>query len=453
MNFLRRSPLTKAVVLFFFFSLLINSSVEARTVSASANGFLPAIDPSGYFTVYGSQTMQPWRYHFGAFFNYARNPLEVGVGGIRRAGVIDNLIMGDFFGSIGITDWWQIGADMPVALLEDFNDLGKGSSERTIKLGDARVESKLRLLDIDRHKVGISIQPFILLPTGSGNYLVGNNQFAGGAKLIADVDIFRRVNLALNIGYMRRARAVILNTLIDNDIVQFGLGAKVRTWDWLELVGEAYGSTNMNNFFKAEEETPLEFDGGARFILPKPDGLVITAGGGAGMTFGYGSPDVRLLVGLSYPNPKRVNLPEAPPPPPEEVLAKVEKQKIIITKKIHFEFDKSTIRPISFPILDAVVDVLKQNADVKKVRVEGHCDAKGTDAYNMKLSQRRADAVMAYLTTHGITSDRIVSVGYGKSRPIDDNKTDEGRARNRRVEFIILEQEGLPETIPQTTSP
>ena len=141
-------------------------------------------------------------------------------------------------------------------------------------------------------------------------------------------------------------------------------------------------------------------------------------------------------------------VPEPPPPPMEEALAKVEK-KIIITKKIHFEFDKAVIRPISFRILDAVVDILKTNTGIRKVRVEGHCDYKGSDAYNMRLSQRRVNAVRQYLMAHGIEGDRLVAVGYGESRPIATNETAEGRARNRRVEFTILEQEGVSDDAPE----
>ena len=159
------------------------------------------------------------------------------------------------------------------------------------------------------------------------------------------------------------------------------------------------------------------------------------------MTFGYGAPDFRAILGVSYLKPRRADLP--PPPPPEEAVAKVEKKKIVITKRIHFEFDKSVIRPISFRILDAVVDIMKENPDIRKVRVEGHTDSKGSDAYNIKLSQRRSNSVRDYLISHGIEADRLVGVGYGETRPVATNDTAEGRAQNRRVEFTILDQEGI----------
>ncbi len=114
-------------------------------------------------------------------------------------------------------------------------------------------------------------------------------------------------------------------------------------------------------------------------------------------------------------------------------------EKIVITQKIHFEFDRDTIRPISFPILDDVADLLNRNPQIAHLRIEGHTDWIGSDAYNQNLSQRRANSVRAYLIKKGIAADRLVAVGYGESRPIADNNSVIGRAKNRRVEFTVLD--------------
>jgi outer membrane protein OmpA-like peptidoglycan-associated protein len=108
-------------------------------------------------------------------------------------------------------------------------------------------------------------------------------------------------------------------------------------------------------------------------------------------------------------------------------------------QKIHFEFDRSTIRPISYPILDDVADLLMRNPQIHHVRIEGHTDWIGSDAYNMGLSQRRADSVRTYLINKGIDPSRLIAVGYGETRPIADNNTVLGRAKNRRVEFTVLD--------------
>lgn len=430
-------------VLIATITLISPAGAWARATSATANTFWPALDDTRYFSIYGSQTLQQWQYRTGAYFHYANDPLEVGLAGVRRFGVIDHLLVGDFFGSIGFTDWFTAGLSIPVALYEDFNNIATGTSEKTLRMMDTRLDLKFRLLDIDRHKIGIAVIPYMFFPTGSGSRFVGNNSFAGGLKGVLDAALGDRVQLALNLGYMARDRVVILNTEVD-DMFTYGLGVSVRAVkNWMDVIAEVYGSTNVTEFFERESELPLEVDAGFRFNLPKPEGLQITAGGGVGLTFGYGTPDFRAILGVSYLKPRRVELPPPPPPPVEEAEVVRAKEKIVITKKVHFEFDKAVIRPISFRILDAVVDIMKQNPDIRKVQVEGHCDAKGSDAYNIKLSQRRANAVRDYLIAHGIEADRLVAIGYGETRPVADNGTAEGRARNRRVEFTILEQQGV----------
>src|SRR4026208_1254506 len=92
--------------------LMTPAAAWARATSASANTFIPAIDDSPYISTYGSQTLQQWQFRTGAYFNYANDPLEVGLASVTRFGVIDHLFMGDFFGSVGFTDWFEMGLDI-----------------------------------------------------------------------------------------------------------------------------------------------------------------------------------------------------------------------------------------------------------------------------------------------------------------------------------------------------
>ncbi len=113
---------------------------------------------------------------------------------------------------------------------------------------------------------------------------------------------------------------------------------------------------------------------------------------------------------------------------------------IEITKQVDFEFDKAIIVPKSYPILDEVVKLLKANPEIKLLSVEGHTDNVGIAEYNERLSASRAEAVVQYLVGHGIASKRLVSKGWGTRKPKATNDTDEGRAKNRRVEFHIVTQ-------------
>jgi outer membrane protein OmpA-like peptidoglycan-associated protein len=119
-------------------------------------------------------------------------------------------------------------------------------------------------------------------------------------------------------------------------------------------------------------------------------------------------------------------------------LIVVTAKEIRITQQIHFEFNKAKIRPESFPILDAIVDVLKDNGKMS-LEIQGHTDNVGNAPYNKKLSQERSESVRAYLVAHGIAVSRLTAVGYGMSQPVVPNNTPANRALNRRVQFIRTE--------------
>ncbi len=104
---------------------------------------------------------------------------------------------------------------------------------------------------------------------------------------------------------------------------------------------------------------------------------------------------------------------------------------------IFFDFNKSDLQRSSYPELERVVHLMKANPTME-VEIAGYTDSKGTDAYNLDLSKKRADAVKEYLLRNGIASNRITAKGYGKDNPISTNDTEEGRADNRRVEFVVL---------------
>lgn len=108
-------------------------------------------------------------------------------------------------------------------------------------------------------------------------------------------------------------------------------------------------------------------------------------------------------------------------------------------KNIYFDFDKTTLKKESFTELNKVVDFLKQNSSVE-VEIAGHTDNKGSDDYNANLSQGRSQAVVDYLISQGIEDYRLTAHGYGESKPIDTNDSDDGRANNRRVEFTVVKK-------------
>lgn len=108
-------------------------------------------------------------------------------------------------------------------------------------------------------------------------------------------------------------------------------------------------------------------------------------------------------------------------------------------KNIYFDFDKTTLKKESFVELNKVVDFLKQNPMVE-IEIAGHTDSKGSDEYNLNLSQGRSQSVVDYIISQGISDSRLTAHGYGETKPIDTNDTDDGRANNRRVEFTVIKK-------------
>lgn len=126
------------------------------------------------------------------------------------------------------------------------------------------------------------------------------------------------------------------------------------------------------------------------------------------------------------------------------VLDRLEKNKIFVLNNIYFDLDKSDIRPDAAAELDKLVDLLTDNPGIK-IEMSSHTDSIASHAYNMQLSQRRAESTVRYLISKGVAPDRLVAKGYGEEKPIarntnpDGTDNPEGRQRNRRTEFKILE--------------
>jgi OOP family OmpA-OmpF porin len=140
------------------------------------------------------------------------------------------------------------------------------------------------------------------------------------------------------------------------------------------------------------------------------------------------------------PPPKPAAAPPAPAPAPKPAPAPAPKpvtEKVTFAADVFFDFDKSVLKPEGKAKLDDLVSKLK-GINLEVIIAIGHTDSIGSEAYNQKLSVRRAEAVKAYLVSKGIEPNRIYTEGKGKSQPIADNRTAEGRAKNRRVEIEVV---------------
>jgi peptidoglycan-associated lipoprotein len=134
------------------------------------------------------------------------------------------------------------------------------------------------------------------------------------------------------------------------------------------------------------------------------------------------------------------------------VLEKIALNKVFVLDNIYYELDKADIRPDAAKELDKLVQILIDNPEIK-IELSSHTDSIATVEYNLDLSQRRAESAVNYLIQHGISPDRLVAKGYGELRPIarntnpDGTDNPEGRQRNRRTEFKILEIGVIPKPL------
>ena len=127
-------------------------------------------------------------------------------------------------------------------------------------------------------------------------------------------------------------------------------------------------------------------------------------------------------------------------PAPRDSLVKLTANEIKILKQVHFETDSAKILGDSNALLEEVADVLQRNTNIRRVEIQGHTDNTGTRAHNQTLSDQRAEAVRAWLMAAGVDGNRLVARGYGQDKPLGPNVTSVQKAKNRRVQFIILEK-------------
>ncbi len=150
----------------------------------------------------------------------------------------------------------------------------------------------------------------------------------------------------------------------------------------------------------------------------------IAAGAGVGLLVGAG---LGAVAGHLLCDPKPAPPPPPPPPPAPKPIAHL--------GGTNFDFNKATLKPEGKHILDGAIKTMKDNPNTR-ISIEGHTDSVGSHAYNMKLSERRAESVKDYLVAGGISASRMTTVGYGETKPIASNSTEEGRAENRRVDLM-----------------
>jgi outer membrane protein OmpA-like peptidoglycan-associated protein len=364
-----------------------------------------------------------------------------------------------------------------------------------VAAGDLRIEARGIVFRSESRTFKLGLSAAAIVPTGN-KFSFGGDQSVGGAFGFAAEYDAKLVALTLDAAFRLRP-TVTVNELVVSSEVDYALGAYVPLRRGTIRLGlELFGGVGVNPSAQVVnsvapaapkhsnagnlDTAPLEWLlNGKMFFTPKRQ---VYAGLGFGSRLdGAYAPDFRAValvggsIGITDTDPKspaaryvfEVSDPvdtdhdgipdevDACPLEPGEMDPDPEKigcpkyirrvkgsNEIQVLKRIEFEFDKSTILPVSYPILDEVYALVAANPSIRLLSIEGHTDNQGTPEYNQRLSDDRANAVLKYLQKKGLDPSRMTATGYGLTKPIATNDTDEGRQKNRRVEFHVFETLG-----------
>lgn len=208
----------------------------------------------------------------------------------------------------------------------------------------------------------------------------------------------------------------VVGKVKDLDTGLFVAGAAIKVVDVAKK--ELSGSSDGQGAFRFELVTP-----GEASITVDAEGYLVSS--------------EQLDVKARQDNPIEISVKKKPKNP----LVALQKKEIVIRQQIQFGVDSAVILPASTGLLTEIADVLLKNPRIRRVEVQGHTDGTGTPGHNQKLSEDRASAVVAWLTAHGVAAERLTAKGYGDSKPLVPNVTELNKQRNRRVQFIITEQD------------
>jgi outer membrane protein OmpA-like peptidoglycan-associated protein len=466
----------------------------------------PAMDGSGYFTVDASQVMGHLDWSIGLTGTYARDVLDLsGAGATFRVSDLVTAQLQGALGlwkraELGLSLPVHIlfGSRGPAYVSPDDPNSSSGLTFGAQMVGDLGVHAKVRLLDTTRHPVGLALLASVYAPTGDAKRFLGEGNVTLRPELVLDEELgrARRVRIALNVGALVRfSRNTFTDpgtTLADPGVnggnpfcfpaptltmapmtcgtgrsrslgtqLTYGVGISGAVVPGrFDLLAELYGYADVTGADPdGRHGFPMEWLAGGKVYLASRSYFSFGAGTGI-IPDQTGSPSVRAFVGFVFepkatdrgggrfawdepePPPLPAPAPPAPAPEPPKHRVAMHHGSLETFENIHFETAKAIIQPVSFPILNVVADTLKANPQIELLEIQGHADERGDDDYNMRLTEARAQAVRSYLVDRGVEPGRLVGHGYGETRPTCREHDEACWSQNRRVEFIIVRQEG-----------
>jgi len=443
----------------------------------SLQRFQPHGDGTGWFATESAETLPPLLPVVSLWFNEANDPIGFAETEGERE-VHGDLLSIDIQTALGLGDV-DLSFTLPVHMAHPWNN-----HTRIVGIGDLRFTVKAHLFDPTQKGIGLGAVVPVSIPTGHAEHGFGMpGATISPSLLLSGYLRFMRVGLQLGIRAAdtgipaaegARNETYVSGLLRASAGVHFGSPVE----GILELGGEMYGDVGAN---------PMELLVGLR-ARPNDAFAIHVAGSFRIKNRSITTPDARFVLGVSFLPPSPLDLdrnrqitrrdegprpgwgldkhkrrdrrswegdpleiieelssPEPvaerhvePEPRADEPVAELTATEIVIHQQVHFETDRSSLLDESLTVLVAVAEILGAHPEVLLVEIQGHADERGSEHYNLTLSQARADAVLQTLVALGVAPDRLFARGYGTTAPLVEGDDERAYASNRRVQFIIL---------------
>lgn len=442
----------------FFSTLLfcVSPPSFANVVGADTQNFNPTPDGLDFVTVQSSETLEPGIFNFGFFLNYAVNSLPnyENKSTQDRTNFADSLLSSDFNIGFGLMKDWSVGLSVPYLLAQDVdssaNPAFRGEFAET-GLTEYRFNTKYRFF-------GDQNGGLATILTMNLNQIENNPFLGDGAgptftvELAADTTV-HKFALGANVGYRFRDPGTKLATIpvepMDDQVIVSGaVSYLVTDWD-TKIIGEIFGSfpTQDSEFASDRDVSSMELLGGFKWDITTQ--LAYHAGAGTEVYQGSSSPDWRVYTGVNWAIGPIYKKQSVIVKKYDEFTASADEDpfsgtgsgsETFIARDVLFKFDSDEVGEEFEEALIRMAAYLMQPPGFQRLIVEGHTDSVGSNAYNKRLSQRRANSVRQVLVDAGLSGSKVKAIGYGEERPIGDNGNYQGRKMNRRVEFNVTRE-------------
>lgn len=411
--------------------VLIVAVLATHTVHAATNRFSllstrPVPDAGRFATVWDSPTLAAGGFVLGTALDYGRRPL-LGTSGGAVTDINSFFADAHVMAALGLVAPITLTMDLPFLAATRFINPDTApfppGSERLV-MGDVQFALKWRLLDRERHAVGVAVVPFITLPTGSSFTFMGSDGLTGGGTVVLDGRAGRRVLWALNTGAVLQPHFNAFGMDFQHQFTAAG-AVSVAVAKRVSLLAEATVKTPFTDFFQTRKTSPLEYRFGGQFYPGDKQRWVMNVMAGTGVPHGSGAPSVRVLASLAYRGQLKEK--QAPPPAPQAVES-------FAWAPVFFGVGSVRISKDAGEVLQRTGDYLTRHP--QPVEIVGHADSTGSRRFNHTLSVRRAVAVKRYLVRQSVPVGSLRTAGAGERHPAAPNTSAKGRSQNRRVEFV-----------------